>query len=326
MTHSETIRPVLCVGDLVLDIVSTPVDRLPAPGESVLTDTIAVFPGGNALNTAVALCRMGDPVTMAGVLGDDALGQILLDQLTPLGLHVGGVTRKAGGKTPTTFILRAVGEDRRFISTLGVGAEFTGEAIDWDLIPSEGIVLIGGYLKLPAWDPQILMAFLREARRRKCQIVFNVCVVQNNGVDPRGCLDLLPAVDVFVPNEDEARVITGVSDVARQAECLRRAGARCVVITRGEAGLYADDGRHILTMGAYDVPVLDPSGCGDCFLAGLVAALRRDMDMEAILQYGSAVGALGAAALGCTGGVPSFAEVRRFLEVHRVRITREPSR
>jgi sugar/nucleoside kinase (ribokinase family) len=324
MAKQEKLRPVLCIGDLVLDIVSNPLSRLPGPGESMLTDKIACFPGGNALNTAVALRRMGDPVTMAGSIGDDALGKLLLEKLSDLGLDTRGVTRKPGGTTPATFIMRAAGEDRRFISTLGVGADFTGEDLAQDLIPRGGIVLIGGYLKLPAWNDDALVAFLREVRARNSRVVFNVCVVQNNGVDPRRCLRLLKYTDVFVPNEDEARTITGESTLARQAQVLRQAGARRVVITRGQQGLYAQDARQTITMDAFDVPVVDPSGCGDCFLGGLIAALRRDMDAPTMLKVGSAAGALGATALGCTSGIPSFEDIQRFVQDNSLRLSVDP--
>jgi sugar/nucleoside kinase (ribokinase family) len=313
------------MGDMVADIVASPLERLPEPGESVMTEQIAVFPGGNALNTAVALRRMGDPVAMTGSLGDDAVGALLLAHLQALGLDVRGVRREPGGTTASTFILRAEGEDRRFISALGVGAEFTGEHVSAELIPEGGVVLVAGYLKLSAWDDEALLDLLRQARSKKnCRVVLNVCIVRNSGVDPTRCLRLLEHVDVFVPNEDEARIITGETTVARQARALRQAGARLTVITRGEKGLYAEDGKQAVTMGAFQVPVVDPSGCGDCFTAGLVAALRRGRDTVSMLKLGSAAGALGVTALGCTNGVPPFREVERFLQKHTLHMSVSP--
>jgi len=91
-----------------------------------------------------------------------------------------------------------------------------------------------------------------------------------------------------------------------------------VVITRGRQGLYADDGQRIVEMGIFQVPLVDPSGCGDCFTAGLIAALLRGWDTTRVLEFASAVGALGATAMGCTEGVPSFDAVERFLKENRV--------
>ena len=324
MDTSQNPKQVLCVGDMVADIFASPLSRLPEPGELVLTDRIAVFPGGNALNTAVALRRLGEQVAVAGSVGDDALGRLLLDQMQTQGLDVRGVRREPEGRTASTFIVRAQGEDRRFIHSLGVAATFSGEHVSPELIPHNGLMLVGGYLKLGAWDDNVLADLMCHARQRNCTVVLNICIARDSGIDPGRCLSLLEHVDVFVPNEDEARILTGETVPARQAKALHRAGARVVVITRGGQGLYADDGERTVKMGIFQVPLVDPSGCGDCFTAGLIAGLLRGWDTVHALEFASAVGAIGATALGCTDGVPSFATVERFLKENKIKISVEP--
>ena len=320
MDTSKNPKQVLCVGDMVADIFASPLARLPEPGELVLTDRIAVFPGGNALNTAVALRRLGEQVIVAGSVGNDALGRLLLDQMQTQGLDVRGVRREPAGRTASTFILRAEGED---IHSLGVAATFSGEHVSPELIPHNGVMLVGGYLKLGAWNDKVLAGLMCHARQRNCTVVLNICIAQDSGVDPGRCLSLLEHVDVFVPNEDEACILTGETVPARQAKALRRAGARVVVITRGGQGLYADDGKRAVEMGIFQVPLVDPSGCGDCFNAGLIAGLLRSWDIVHALEFASAVGAIGATALGCTDGVPSFAKVERFLKENKIKISVE---
>ena len=314
-------KQVLCVGDMVVDIFSSPLAQLPEPGELVLCDRIAVFPGGNALNTAIALHRLGQKVAVAGSVGDDAIGRLLTKQVQTQGLDVRGVRQEPGGRTATTFILRAEGEDRRFIHSLGVAATFSGEQVSPELIPDNGIMLVGGYLKLGAWNDAVLADLMRHARRHNCTVMLNICIAQDSGVDMSRCLHLLEHVDVFVPNEDEARILTGETLPELQAKILRRAGARTVVITRGNQGLFADDGERTVEMGIFHVPVVDPSGCGDCFTAGLIAALLHGWDIVRSLEFASAVGAMGVTALGCTDGVPSFEQVERFLEENKVNIS-----
>jgi sugar/nucleoside kinase (ribokinase family) len=320
----KKLKPVLCIGDLVADIFASPLERLPEPGEAVVTERIQIFPGGNALNAAVALCRMGDPVAVAGSIGDDALGSLLLKHLEDLGLETSGVLRESGN-TASTLVVRAEGEDRRFISSLGVGESFTGEHISREFIPENGIVLIAGYLKLAAWKDDALIKLLLEARRKKNIIVLNVCHIKNSSVDPKRVLGLLNYVDIFAPNEDEAAVITGETELGKQARVLRRCGTDLVVITRGEQGLYAEsDDLHVI-LGSIKVPVTDPSGCGDCFTAGLLAALRRDWNMMKILKFASALGAIGATALGCTTAVPRFDEAVEFLNINQLKISVQES-
>jgi sugar/nucleoside kinase (ribokinase family) len=315
---------ILCVGDMVADIFSSPLARLPEPGELVLCEKIAVFPGGNALNTAIALSRLGENVAVAGSIGDDDLGRLLIDQMQTQGLDVRGVRREPDGRTAATFILRAEGQDRRFIHSLGVAGTFTGEHVLPELIPDNGIMLVGGYLKLGAWDDKVLADLMNHARQRNCKVVLNICIAQDSGVNPGRCLSLLEHVDVFVPNEDEARILTGQTAPALQAKALLGAGARIVVITRGQQGLFANDGKRTVEMGIFHVPVIDPSGCGDCFTAGLIAGLRREWDLVRVLEFASAVGAIGATALGCTDGVPSFAEAEHFIEENKVEVSVNP--
>ena len=324
MDTSQSLKQILCIGDMVADIFTSPLTRLPEPGELVLSDKIAVFPGGNALNTAIALRCLGENVAVAGSIGADALGRLLLDQMQTHDLDVRGVRQESGGRTASTFILRAEGEDRRFIHSLGVAGTFTGEHVSPDLIPDNGIMLVGGYLKLGAWDDKVLAGLMCHARQRNCTVVLNICIAQNSGVDPGRCLSLLEHVDVFVLNEDEAHILTGETIPALQAKALLRAGSRVVVITRGQQGLFADDGERTVEMGIFRVPVVDPSGCGDCFTAGLIAALLRGWDIIRVLGFASAVGAIGATFLGCTDGVPSFSEVERFLEENKVDISVNP--
>jgi len=324
MDLPENQKQILCFGDMVVDIFSSPLARLPEPGELVLCDKITVFPGGNALNTAIALSRLGENVAVAGSIGDDDLGRLLLDQMQTQGLDVRGVRREPEGRTAATFILRAEGQDRRFIHSLGVAGTFTGDHFSAELIPDNGIMLVGGYLKLGAWDDKVLADLMSHARQRNCKVVLNICIAQDSGVDPARCLSLLEHVDVFVPNEDEARVLTGEITPELQAKALLGAGAQIVVITRGQQGLFANDGKCTIEMGIFHVPVLDPSGCGDCFTAGLIAGLRREWDLVRVLEFASAVGAIGATTLGCTDGVPSFAEVERFIKENKVEVSVNP--
>ncbi len=319
---SDELKPVLCIGDLVADIFTSPLKKLPAPGETILTENMAVYPGGNALNIAVALHRMGDTATMVGSIGNDSLGTLILNKLeTELGFDVTNIQREKEGRTASTFILRAEGEDRRFISTLGVGEHFTGEYISKDLIPNNGVLLVGGYLKLPNWNDELLIEFLKQAKKQNNKIVLNICVVQNSGVELKRCLKLLKYVDIFLPNQDEARAISGELELENQAKIFNDAGVKTVIITRGDKGLYANDGDQEINMENYNVPIVDPSGCGDCFTAGLISGLRRGWDIISILKFGSAVGAFSAQTLGCTNGVPPFGDVQKFLEENIVKVS-----
>jgi sugar/nucleoside kinase (ribokinase family) len=301
------------MGDMTVDIFAQAIPALPNPGEALLTPRIAVLPGGNALNTAVALQRLGEPASFHGWVGNDAFGDLLLGELTRLGLDLRGVRKCDGRPTAVTLIFRAEHEDRRFVYALGAGEDFTGEDVAPELVPDGGVVLAAGFLKLRSWRAANLAGLFQRARARGCTTVLNVCIPREGGLAPESCLSLLPWVDVFVPNEDEARILTGRETPDGQALALRKAGARLVVITRGARGLYAMNASQTVEMGAFKVPLVDPTGCGDCFTAGLIAGLLRGWDIPRLLTFASAVGALAATALGSTNGVPPIETVEKFL-------------
>lgn len=311
--QAHPVPRVLCVGDITADIMANPVRQLPCPGEVRMTDRIAFFPGGNALNTALALQRLGERASFCGSLGDDPIGDLLLSELGKTGLNLTGVRREPHCSTPTTLILRIEGEDRRFLHDPGAGNRFTGTEVPVGLIPEGGVLLAAGYLKLRSWQDAAFEQLCHEAHRRHCTTLLNVCIPSDGGIEPSRCLRLLPLVDVFVPNEDEARLLTGETRPIDQARRLIEAGTRWVVITRGVRGLLAADAAGTVEFGAYSVPLVDPSGCGDCFTAGLIAGLLRKWDQERTLTFASALGALGATTMGCTSGVPPFGEVERFI-------------
>jgi sugar/nucleoside kinase (ribokinase family) len=303
---------IVCLGDMAADIFASVMPHLPQPGQLLLCDRIAFLPGGNALNTAIALQKLGERVSFFGSLGDDPFGDLVIEQLRKIGMDTRGVKREPAAATPTTLIYRSEGEDRRFIHALGAADRFTGENVSPELLPEGGVLLAAGYLKLRSWSDHALLDLFREARKQGCTVVLNVCI-PGESVDASRCLRALPLVDILVHNEDEARLLTGRVDLEEQARVLREAGAKLVVITRGSKGLFAQDATRTVEMGAYPVPLVDPTGCGDCFSAGLIAALLRGWDLVDILRFACAVGALGATALGCTTGVPEFAEVECFV-------------
>ena len=312
MSLDKKLKPIVCIGDLVADIFTSPVDKLPQPGESVITKSTAIYPGGNSLNTAVALRKMGDNVTVAGSIGNDSLGNLVLQQLKDLNLNIDGVLQEQGS-TDSTIIMRQKDEDRRFLSSLGVGQKFTGKNISFDLIPQNGVVLIAGYLKLANWDDEYLIDFLKEAKRGNNKVVLNVCNVINNLVNPKRVIPLLKYVDIFLPNENEAFAITDHTDIKKQANSLMETGVKQVIITRGSEGLYYQNKNNQVKMGVIKVDVVDPSGCGDCFTAGILASLSRDWDYITMLKFGSAVAAIGATKLGCNTAIPNFNAVEQFL-------------
>lgn len=309
--------PVLSVGILVADVFVPRIARLPAAGELVSTEDFLVQPGGCAANTAIVLGRLGVPARVVGRVGDDLFGEMVVRYLRDRGIDVSGVLRTPGQGTSKTVALSVVGEDRRFFHTFGAnGSLAAGDLRDAALSEVE-VVYVGGYLVLPGLHQSELAERFRAARGFGARTVLDVVVpTDRDDLSLESVQELLPLTDVFVPNEDEARALTGEEDVRAQAERIVAAGARTVVVKRGGSGAFVRNGDEAFELPAPPVEAVEPSGAGDAFAAGLIVGILEGWSLARSVRYASVIGASACTALGCYAGTFTRAQAGDFLEAH----------
>jgi sugar/nucleoside kinase (ribokinase family) len=312
---------VLCAGIVVADHVCTPVSHVPAPGELVTAERILLAIGGCAANTAVDLARLGVRAAVAGCVGGDAFGRIVTEMLREQGVDVASVRTSPAFDTSQTLIVNVVGQDRRFIHTFGANADFAAADVPADRLGACKAFYLGGYLAMPRLSPHALAGLFQAARRGGARTVLDV-VVPGPGSYLSQLEPLLPHVDVFLPNADEARLLTGESDPVRQAEAFRGLGAGTVVVTRGAEGCVLVNRRVRLRAGVYPVANVDGSGGGDAFAAGYLFGLLHGMEPADCLRVASALGASCVRAIGTTAGVFTRAECEEFLRRHTLPLER----
>jgi sugar/nucleoside kinase (ribokinase family) len=309
--------PVLSVGILVADIFVPPIARLPAAGELVSTEDFLVQPGGCAANTAIVLGRLGVAATVVGRVGDDLFGKLVEQYLEKRGVDTSGVLRTEGEGTSKTVALSVVGDDRRFLHTFGANGVLTAEDIPDDALRSAGILYVGGYLVLPSLRQHALADRFRLAREHGTTVVLDVVVPTDQAdLSLDDVRELLPLTDYFLPNEDEARALTGEPEPREQAERIVGAGARTVVIKRGADGVFVRGGGDAFELPAPPIDAVEPSGAGDAFAAGLAAGLLEGWPLERCIRYASVIGASACTALGCYAGAFTRGEADEFLSVH----------
>ena len=130
--------------------------------------------------------------------------------------------------------------------------------------------------------------------------------------------DLLPYIDYFLPNDDEAAQITGTTDPVEQIRAFKDHGANTVVITCGKRGSVANQNNTLWKCGVYSVESIDASGAGDAFTTGLMTAVLRGRDLPNVLAYASAIGASATRAVGCTDGVFTSDEAEAFIRSNAI--------
>ena len=310
----------LSAGILVVDHLTAPISHLPRAGELVMADELPLSIGGNAANVSMNLARLGVKVGAVGCIGSDAFGQFALQTLQSGGVDVRGVRTLDRVATAATLIINVKGEDRRFIHSAGANATMTADAVPADLLRQCKVFYLGGYLLMPELERSgTLVKLFREARAAGAKTVLDV-VVPGPGDHWPKFEEVLSETDIFLPNSDEAALITGLSDPLAQAEKFRAAGAKTVVITRGEQGtLLIEDGRRI-NAGVYPTSFVGGTGAGDAFDAGYIAGLLAGEDSLGCLRWGSALGASCVRSVSATASVFNRQEAIEFMRRHELKI------
>lgn len=310
----------LCAGILFADYVCAPISRVPEPGELVPTDHLGIALGGCASNTGLDLAKVGVRVGVSGCVGDDFAGEFVIQTLAAGKVDTSGIHRIAGPGTAGTMVINVEGQDRRFISTPAANTRFTVDHIPADWVRQAKVFYVGGYLMMPALETDAFVELLRAARAGGAKTVLDVVLL---GTDYWERLaKVLPETDVFLPNDDEAALVTGIKDPVAQAECFRRAGAKTVVITLGSRGSILVSDRLRLRAGAYPVEFVGGTGSGDAFDAGYIAGLLNGEDPAGCLRWGSALGASCVRSTGATESVFNRAEAEEFMKRHELVIER----
>jgi sugar/nucleoside kinase (ribokinase family) len=306
---------VLVSGIALVDLIGSGLGRVARPGE-LLFCSVRPSIGGHACNVSSDLVRLGLPRSRLRVVypaGRDIFGRFLADRLGELGIKVDPVLSP---RAPTSLdlILVARGEDRRYHADPGANVEMTAAPVLEMLDRHRPLVYYAGGVGLLGRFDRDLPAVLRRAKEHGAMTF--VDVVSPFGKTWAFLRRVLPLTDVFHGNADEACALSGESDPVRAAAAIRRRGAGNVFVTLGGEGAVAAVAGSVLRLPAFKVRVVDPTGAGDAFTAGVILKAharlvrgRRPDELTAaewseILLYASACGAV------CTTGVGTTTAVR----------------
>jgi ribokinase len=278
-------RGVTVIGGVQADVVMSPVTELPPPGATRLTEQMSMRVGGAGANAALAFVETGLAVRLMGCVGDDRLGEWMRSELTEAGL-ADELAVLPGRSTGLTVALESDARDRTFLTHLGVNADWVAEMIPADALDCENLLLCD-YCVTPGLQGEAARSLLHRARDSGGRTFFDTAW------DPEDfppstraqVRSLLASVDVFLPNEAEARAIAGDGDVRAAARALQSDSGGWVVVKLGARGCLAlgPDATE-LEVSAAAVIAADTTGAGDAFNAGLVSALSAGDDWQAALE------------------------------------------
>jgi ribokinase len=257
---------VVVVGDVCTDVVALLAGE-PAPG-SDRPASIATRGGGAGANVAVHLAALGTPVVLAGCVGDDLPGQALCRDLADAGVTL-AVRTVPGASTGTIISLVEADGERSMLADRG--ANLALQPGDVPVPGPGGHLHLSGYTLLDDGPRPAGLAALAAARDAGCTVSVDPAStgpLRAYGVD-RWLADTAAAT-LLLPNADEARLLTGCADPADAARAL--AGRHpVVVISLGAEGALWAAGDALLHRAAHRTQVLDTTGAGDAFTAGVLS-------------------------------------------------------
>lgn len=298
---------IVCLGQFTADVVVTPVERLPDKGKALFVDRISLQNGGCACNTAVALGRLGIGTAVIGKVGDDAFGHFLIQMMKEMGLDTSAMVQDPSVNTSTTAVLVSPDGERSFLHDRGGNARMTEENVDYEVVRKAKILHVAAAFLVAGLDGPPMARVLRRAREMGVRTCLDTAWDPDGGwmevLEP--CLS---HVDMFIPSLEEARMLSREQEPREIASRFLRCGIETVVIKLGTEGCYART-----QDGEFSVPVFkvasvkDTLGAGDSFVAGFLAGMVNDWDVERSCRLANAVGACSVGASG-TSAVRSLAE------------------
>ncbi len=307
----------LIIGIATVDAIAQTICRFPSPGGLQQFDNLTLTTGGCAVNTAMALARLGVGADVIARVGCDPHGQFVLAELARQGVATGGVA--CDGELGTSFSFVAVhpGGERSFLHTAGANAHIEAGDIPDSALEDRPAVLLTGVMVMDRLDGEPAAEVLRRAHAAGAITIMDTVFVEEVSLDEwrRRVLPALPAVSYFVPSLAEARAITGCREPHEAARALRDAGASRVAIKLGEKGVLCVDERgceELLASRPVEV-VVDATGAGDCWCAGFIAGLLGGETFVQAAALGNAVAGISVTGAGATAAVPSIGRVRQIM-------------
>ena len=299
-------KPIVVVGSINIDLVAK-AERIPVTGETVLGTEFQTHPGGKGANQAVAVARLGYPVSMIGKLGDDAFGSQLREHLQRAGIDVSAVQTSPGSSGVAVIIVSPSG-DNIIVPTPGANATLLPTDLDAnvEMIRNAGLVL--AQLEIPLETIEHLASICARA---------GVPLM----LDPAPARELPPSVlkasRWFTPNETEAAFYSGIngSDPKRIAGKLLTQGPQAIVLKLGARGVYLLDSSNLdQQVEAFPVRAIDTTAAGDAFNGAFATALMLGKSPIESARFAAAAAAISVTRPGAQLSMPGMEEVQQMLD------------
>ena len=300
---AETLKwEVAVIGVAAVDAVAL-VEHLPRADELVPAFTYNRYAGGSGANVAVGLAHLGHPVGFIGELGEDDNGRILLQSFAHEGVDTSRCRILAGQSSATCFITLAQNGERSIVALGGAGLTKQVTAADLEAIRKARLLYITDH------DGELVQACLQSIRSTSTQLVY----APGGMIAARGLENMAPILaggPILLLSLRELFSLLGESDLEHGVATLALLGAQTVIVTLGARGQYVyEHGKGWYGPAVPNPQVVDTTGGGDAFAAGLLDGLLRDLPMAMAVETGAWVASIKVGFRGARNGLPTREEL-----------------
>jgi sugar/nucleoside kinase (ribokinase family) len=285
------------------------VDGIPERNDGQIVDEIMMSAAGTAGGTATILRKLGASVQSFGAVGKDPLGDTLVGLLEAAGVDTTHLVRRGAVQTSASVLPVRPNGDRPAWHCIGANGVYTVADVDLDTVAAATHLHLGG--------PEFLggeAAAKVLAHARANGVVTSVDMLAPGEPSMLEWVEAaLPHTDYFLPNDEQLLGLTGAPSLEEAAQVVLAKGAGCVAVTRGSDGALVVTAERTIRVPAFEVEVVDTTGCGDAFSAGFLRGLAAGKDLEAAALLGSATAALVAQGLTTDHGDFDLVTAERFV-------------
>ena len=286
------------LGVHVLDVLVRPVESIPEGQGGELVEEIRITAAGSAGGAALVLAKLGADVRSAGAIGTDAPGDMLLQLLERDGVDTSLLVRREEVQTSASVLPIRPNGDRPAFHVVGANATYGPDDAPLEEIAEADFLHLGG----PEFmGGEAAAKILSHARANGTVTSADVLAPGEPGllewIGPA-----LPELDYLLPNDEQVLAFTGESELEAGCRALLERGVGCVAATCGGDGVLIVDADGAERVPAFEIDVVDTTGCGDAFSAGFLRGLALGLERRDAATLGCATAALVAQGLGTDHG------------------------
>lgn len=306
---------VICIGAAIVDIPLQPVSKNIFDTESYPLDKISMTIGGDAINEATIISRLGHKVALMSRIGKDAVGNFILEACKKDNIDVKSIHIDENVDTSINVGLVTDDGERTFVTNRnGSLWKTTIEDVDFDRFKDARLLSLASIFNNPLLDGAALVKIFQEAKR-------NELIICADMIKARLCETLedigeaLSYVDYFFPNYDEACIITGKTEINEIADIFLGCGVKNIVIKTGKKGCFIKNNKQTLEIPACkNIKAIDTIGAGDNFASGFITGILDGKTLKECAEFANVTAAISVQSVGATTGVKNREQVEKLLQ------------